>query len=54
MGASGTGKSTLMNLLRMLERPEDGEYLFHDRKIHRLSKRKLTRQRSEEMLFQND
>ncbi|MFC7365186.1 MULTISPECIES: ABC transporter ATP-binding protein [Bhargavaea] len=55
MGASGTGKSTLMNILGTLERPDAGEYIFRDKKIHKMSNRKLTLLRNEEIgfVFQN-
>ena len=33
MGASGSGKSTMMNILGCLDRPTTGEYLFHGRDI---------------------
>lgn len=55
MGASGTGKSTLMNILGTLERPDDGEYIFRDKKVHRMGNGKLTLLRNEEIgfVFQN-
>ncbi|WP_424236921.1 ABC transporter ATP-binding protein [Bhargavaea ginsengi] len=55
MGASGTGKSTLMNILGTLERPNDGEYIFRDKKVHRMGNGKLTLLRNEEIgfVFQN-
>lgn len=55
MGSSGTGKSTLMNILGTLERPDAGEYLFRGKKIHQMSNRKLTLMRNKEIgfVFQN-
>jgi len=51
MGASGTGKSTLMNILGTLERPNGGEYIFRDKKVHRMGNGKLTILRNEEIGF---
>src|SRR5690606_812909 len=51
MGASGTGKSTLMNILGTLERPNAGEYIFRDKKVHRMGNGKLTLLRNEEIGF---
>ncbi|AXI10927.1 ATP-binding cassette domain-containing protein [Oceanobacillus sp. 143] len=55
MGSSGTGKSTLMNILGTLERPDDGEYMFRGKAIHKMSNRKLTLMRNKEIgfVFQN-
>lgn len=55
MGASGTGKSTLMNILGTLERPNGGEYIFRDKKVHRMGNGKLTLLRNKEIgfVFQN-
>jgi putative ABC transport system ATP-binding protein len=43
MGPSGAGKSTLLHIIGMLDAPSNGEYLFYDREVHRLSEK----QRSE-------
>jgi len=43
MGPSGAGKSTLLHIIGMLDTPSNGEYLFYDKEVHRLSER----QRSE-------
>ena len=42
MGPSGSGKSTLLHILGMLDEPSDGEYLFRDEPVHKLSDRKRT------------
>jgi putative ABC transport system ATP-binding protein len=43
MGPSGAGKSTLLHIIGMLDTPSNGEYLFYDREVHKLSEK----QRSE-------
>ena len=43
MGPSGAGKSTLLHIIGMLDVPSNGEYLFYDKEVHRLSEK----QRSE-------
>jgi len=43
MGPSGAGKSTLLHIIGMLDSPSNGEYLFYDKEVHRLSEK----QRSE-------
>ncbi len=42
MGPSGAGKSTLLHILGMLDAPSEGEYLFYDQPVHRMSERQLT------------
>lgn len=37
IGASGSGKSTMMNILGMLDRPTSGEYFFEGREVSTLS-----------------
>jgi putative ABC transport system ATP-binding protein len=41
MGASGTGKSTLLNLLCSLLKPQSGDVIFQNRKIYSLKKQEL-------------
>lgn len=41
MGASGTGKSTLLNLLCSLLKPQSGEVIFQNKKIYSLKKDEL-------------
>ncbi len=42
MGPSGSGKSTLLHILGMLEEPSEGEYLFFDQPVQKLSEKKRT------------
>ncbi|HYH56514.1 MAG TPA: ABC transporter ATP-binding protein [Anseongella sp.] len=42
MGPSGAGKSTLLHVLGLLEDPSEGEYLFLDEPVQRLSERNRT------------
>ncbi|MEI7583770.1 ABC transporter ATP-binding protein [Runella sp.] len=42
MGPSGSGKSTLLHILGLLEEPSEGEYLFMDEKVDKLSEKKRT------------
>jgi putative ABC transport system ATP-binding protein len=46
MGASGSGKSTMLNLLGCLDRPTSGQYFLGDRDISRLSDDELSEIRS--------
>ncbi|MEY4543993.1 MAG: hypothetical protein RL685_188 [Pseudomonadota bacterium] len=41
MGASGSGKSTCMNILGCLDRPSSGEYLFHGSNVAALDRDQL-------------
>src|SRR5260370_34051240 len=45
MGASGSGKSTFMNLLGCLDRPSSGAYLLDGEDVGRLSRDQLARVR---------
>lgn len=42
MGPSGSGKSTLLHILGLLEEPSEGEYLFFDTPVQRLSEKRRT------------
>ena len=42
MGPSGSGKSTLLHILGLLEEPSDGEYLFEDQPVQKLSEKRRT------------
>ena len=46
MGASGSGKSTMLNLLGCLDRPTSGQYHLGDRDVARLSDDELSEVRS--------
>ena len=39
MGPSGVGKSTLLNILGLLESPSNGEYLFFDQPVHKFNEK---------------
>jgi len=51
MGASGSGKSTFMNLIGCLDRPTRGLYLMAGRDVSRLSRDQLARVRGEQIGF---
>jgi putative ABC transport system ATP-binding protein len=51
MGASGSGKSTFMNLMGCLDRPTRGEYFLDGKDISRLSKRERSRIRNQKIGF---
>lgn len=42
MGPSGVGKSTLLNILGLLESPSSGEYFFEEEPVHKFNERKKT------------
>jgi putative ABC transport system ATP-binding protein len=46
MGASGSGKSTMLNLLGCLDRPSSGQYILGDTDVARLSDDELSEIRS--------
>jgi putative ABC transport system ATP-binding protein len=46
MGSSGSGKSTMLNLLGCLDRPTDGHYVLGDQDISRLNDDELSEIRS--------
>jgi putative ABC transport system ATP-binding protein len=39
MGPSGSGKSTLLHILGMLDEASEGEYIFLDKPVHKLSEK---------------
>jgi putative ABC transport system ATP-binding protein len=51
MGASGSGKSTMLNLLGCLDRPTSGGYILGDRDVARLSDDELSEVRSRYLGF---
>ena len=51
MGSSGSGKSTIMNILGCLDQPTDGEYELNNRKVQFLGAAALARVRNEEIGF---
>ena len=51
MGASGSGKSTMLNLLGCLDRPTSGQYVLGDKDVARLSDDALSEVRSRSIGF---
>src|SRR5207245_9918226 len=51
MGASGSGKSMLMNLIGCLDRPTRGTYLLNGRDVGKLSRDQLARVRGQQIGF---
>ena len=51
MGSSGSGKSTMMNIIGCLDRPTSGQFLFEGREVGRLSEPELADIRSEQIGF---
>jgi putative ABC transport system ATP-binding protein len=51
IGPSGCGKTTLLNLCGLIDRPDEGELLWHGRDVTRQSPEALTRLRRETIGF---
>jgi lipoprotein-releasing system ATP-binding protein len=51
LGASGTGKSTLLHVLGTLEPPTSGQVLYHGENVHNYSANKLAEFRNRELGF---
>jgi putative ABC transport system ATP-binding protein len=51
MGASGSGKSTMMNILGCLDRPTAGQYLLDDVDVANLNRRQLAQLRNHKIGF---
>lgn len=54
IGLSGAGKSTLVRCINLLERPDEGEILFHGKNLMNMGDKELRRQRRNiSMIFQS-
>lgn len=55
VGESGSGKSTLMNIIGAIDRPTEGEYIFEDKDLSKMSDMKLSKIRNKTIgfVFQN-
>ncbi|MBR4267852.1 MAG: ABC transporter ATP-binding protein [Bacteroidales bacterium] len=51
MGTSGSGKSTMLNILGCLDKPTSGEYYIDDSPVSRLNKDELARVRNRKIGF---
>ena len=51
MGSSGSGKSTMMNILGCLDTPDSGEYLLNDNAVNQLTDEALSKIRNEHIGF---
>lgn len=51
MGPSGGGKSTLLNILGLLDKPTSGSYIFEDRDVTTLNAEELSRFRNQKIGF---
>lgn len=51
MGASGCGKTTLLNIVGLLDRPTHGDYLLHGRRVSKVRQGQLARLRRDTVGF---
>lgn len=51
IGASGSGKSTMMNILGCLDTPSEGQYMLNDKNVAHLQDLELARTRNQEIGF---
>ncbi len=51
MGASGSGKTTMLNIIGLLDKPTLGSYFFEDREVSRLGGSDLARIRGQKVGF---
>lgn len=51
IGASGSGKSTMMNILGMLDRPSEGNYYLENKEVSKLSDAELAEIRNKKIGF---
>ncbi len=51
MGPSGGGKSTLLNIIGLLDKPTSGRYLLEGKEVSNLSKNELARLRNQKIGF---
>jgi len=51
MGPSGGGKSTLLNILGLLDKPDSGSYFFEGKEVSKLSPKELSRLRNQKIGF---
>lgn len=51
VGHSGSGKSTMMNILGCLDTPNEGEYYLNDKNVGKLSEGRLSKIRNREIGF---
>lgn len=54
IGLSGAGKSTLVRCINLLERPDEGQVLFHGKNLMDMTQKELRRERKQiSMIFQH-